>query len=137
MCGVRCGAQERQGLQSHPDLVQALGWVDLQAGARAAGGRGFFLLSDGVMLNQVRPPPAPAAAAGQAHCCARFVQTCVHGRATSWWDVAARCPQALAAYGLEFLRSRGWTPVQTPYWLLGSVMSRCAQLAQFDEELYR
>jgi hypothetical protein len=50
---------------------------------------------------------------------------------------ASCCIQALIAYGLHFLRERGWTPVHTPYWLSGTTMARCAQLAQFDEELYR
>lgn len=45
--------------------------------------------------------------------------------------------QALVSYALHFLKERGWEPVHTPYWLHGDVMARCAQLSQFDDELYR
>jgi len=45
--------------------------------------------------------------------------------------------QALISYGLHFLQQRGFMPVQTPYWLQRDVMAQCAQLSQFDDELYR
>jgi len=45
--------------------------------------------------------------------------------------------QALISYGLHFMAQRGFTPVQTPFWLQQGVMAQCAQLSQFDEELYR
>ena len=38
---------------SHPELLTRLGIVDLEAGVAAAGGRGYYLLGQGVMLNQV------------------------------------------------------------------------------------
>jgi len=43
-----------QDLKSHPDLTHMLGLADLDAGAYVAGARGYFLLHEGVLLNQVR-----------------------------------------------------------------------------------
>jgi seryl-tRNA synthetase len=66
------------------------------AGADVAGGRGYFLKGDGVLLNQ-----------------------------------------ALINFGLAFLRGRNFTPMQTPFFMRKEIMGKCAQLAQFDEELYK
>ncbi|KAJ1913922.1 Cytosolic seryl-tRNA synthetase [Mycoemilia scoparia] len=43
---------------------------------------------------------------------------------------------ALVSYGLSFLSKRGYTKLQTPFFMRKSVMAKTAQLAQFDEELY-
>lgn len=80
---------------NHVDLVQLLGIVDLDAGTKVAGGRGFFLKGAGVLLNQ-----------------------------------------ALINCGLQFAFKRGYEPLQTPFFMRKSIMSECAQLSQFDEELY-
>ena len=61
-----------------------------------AGGRGFYLKDEGVLLNL-----------------------------------------ALINYGLAFLRKRGFKPMQTPFFMRKETMGKCAQLAQFDEELYK
>ena len=45
--------------------------------------------------------------------------------------------QALINYGLEFLSTRGYTPLQTPQFMLKDMMAKTAQLEQFDEELYK
>ncbi|POS85039.1 seryl-tRNA synthetase, partial [Erysiphe pulchra] len=45
--------------------------------------------------------------------------------------------QALINYGLEFLDSKGYTPLQTPQFMLKDYMAKTAQLEQFDEELYK
>ncbi|KAJ4771603.1 Serine--tRNA ligase [Rhynchospora pubera] len=45
--------------------------------------------------------------------------------------------QALVNYGLSFLLERGYNPMQTPFFMRKDVMGKCAQLAQFDEELYK
>ncbi|XP_078174123.1 serine--tRNA ligase-like isoform X2 [Carex rostrata] len=45
--------------------------------------------------------------------------------------------QALINYGLSFLMARGYSPTQTPFFMRKDVMGKCAQLAQFDEELYK
>lgn len=45
--------------------------------------------------------------------------------------------QALINYGLEFLSERGYTPLQTPQFMLKDYMGKTAQLEQFDEELYK
>lgn len=45
--------------------------------------------------------------------------------------------QALINFGLAFLLKRGYTLLQTPFFMRQEVMAECAQLAQFDEELYK
>jgi seryl-tRNA synthetase len=45
--------------------------------------------------------------------------------------------QALINYGLEFLDQRGYTPLQTPQFMLKDYMAKTAQLEDFDEELYK
>jgi seryl-tRNA synthetase len=44
--------------------------------------------------------------------------------------------QALINYGLAFLGARGYTPLQTPFFMNASVMAGVAQLSEFDETLY-
>ncbi|KAK9691877.1 hypothetical protein RND81_09G226100 [Saponaria officinalis] len=83
-------------LISHVDLVELLGIVDTKRGSNVAGGRGFYLKGDGVLLNQ-----------------------------------------ALINYGLAFLSNKEYTPLMTPFFMRKDIMARCAQLAQFDEELYK
>ncbi|XP_058760567.1 serine--tRNA ligase-like [Vicia villosa] len=48
-----------------------------------------------------------------------------------------RLNQALINFGLEFLEKREYTLLQTPFFMRKDIMSKCAQLAQFDEELYK
>ncbi|CAO2826595.1 unnamed protein product [Amaranthus hypochondriacus] len=83
-------------LKNHVELVELLGIVDSKKGSNVAGGRGFYLKGDGVLLNQ-----------------------------------------ALINFGLAFLSSKGYTPLQTPFFMRKDIMAKCAQLAQFDEELYK
>lgn len=45
--------------------------------------------------------------------------------------------QALIAYALDFLRGRGYKKIQPPFMVNKDVMSKTAQLSQFDEELYK
>ncbi|KAH0574092.1 Seryl-tRNA synthetase [Spironucleus salmonicida] len=45
--------------------------------------------------------------------------------------------QALIQYAQKFLASRGFITMQTPFFLEKNVMARCAQLADFDEQLYK
>jgi len=45
--------------------------------------------------------------------------------------------QALINYGLRFLSSRGYTPIQTPFFMRKSTMSKVAALTEFDESLYK
>jgi seryl-tRNA synthetase len=44
---------------------------------------------------------------------------------------------ALIAYGLDFLRNRGYKKMQVPFLMNRDVMAKTAQLDQFDEELYK
>ena len=45
--------------------------------------------------------------------------------------------QALISYALDFLRKRGYKKIQPPFMVNKDVMSKTAQLSQFDEELYK
>ncbi|CAA7394734.1 unnamed protein product [Spirodela intermedia] len=45
--------------------------------------------------------------------------------------------QALINFGLQFLLKRNYEPVQTPFFMRKDIMGKCAQLTQFDEELYK
>ncbi|KAI0019622.1 hypothetical protein F4780DRAFT_745772 [Xylariomycetidae sp. FL0641] len=45
--------------------------------------------------------------------------------------------QALINYGLEYLSGKGFTPLQTPQFMLKDYMGKTAQLEAFDEELYK
>ena len=47
------------------------------------------------------------------------------------------CTQALINYGLQFAYKRGYSPVQTPFFMRTEIMAECAQLSQFDDELYK
>ncbi|KAM3230382.1 hypothetical protein ACQJBY_060897 [Aegilops geniculata] len=95
---VRTWGEKRleENLKNHVDLCIMLDIASLDKGADVAGGRGFFLKGNGVLLNQ-----------------------------------------ALINFGLTFLRIRGFTPMQTPFFMRKEIMAKCAQLAQFDEELYK
>ncbi|KAG0229301.1 Cytosolic seryl-tRNA synthetase [Actinomortierella wolfii] len=52
-------------------------------------------------------------------------------------DVGVELNQALINYGLSFLGKRGYTKLQTPYFMQKDAMAATAQLSQFDEELYK
>ncbi|XP_008788904.1 serine--tRNA ligase-like [Phoenix dactylifera] len=82
--------------RNHVDLVRLLDIVDMEKGTDVAGGRGFYLKGEGVLLNM-----------------------------------------ALINFGLAFLRKRNYQPMQTPLFMRKDIMAKCAQLAQFDEELYK
>lgn len=45
--------------------------------------------------------------------------------------------QALITFALQFAYQRGFSPVHTPFFMVKDIMGECAQLAQFDEELYK
>ncbi|PKU62707.1 Serine--tRNA ligase [Dendrobium catenatum] len=81
------------------DLIEmAYDYAEMEAilGATVAGGRGYYLKGDGVLLNI-----------------------------------------ALINFGLVFLRKKNYEPLQTPFFMRKDIMAKCAQLAQFDEELYK
>lgn len=49
----------------------------------------------------------------------------------------ARLNQALINFGLDFLEKKGYTSLQAPFFMRKDIMAKCAQLGQFDEELYK
>lgn len=59
------------------------------------------------------------------------------GRGFYLKGVGVRLNQALINFGLDFLEKRGYTALQTPFFMRKDIMAKCAQLAQFDEELYK
>lgn len=88
--------RQEEKLYNHVDLVQLLDIVDMDAGTQVAGGRGYYLMREGVLFNQ-----------------------------------------ALITYALQFGHLRGFSPVHTPFFMRQEIMAECAQLSQFDEELYK
>ncbi|OMH83675.1 Serine-tRNA ligase, cytoplasmic [Zancudomyces culisetae] len=52
-------------------------------------------------------------------------------------DVGVDLNLALINYGLAFLSSKGYKKLQTPFLMNKDIMSKCAQLSQYDEELYK
>jgi len=51
------------------------------------------------------------------------------------WGV--RLQMALVNYGINFLAQNGYTPLQVPLMMRQDIMAETAELAQFDEELYK
>lgn len=52
--------------------------------------------------------------------------------------LGVRLNQALINYGLDYLRTQGgYTPIQTPFMMRKEAMAKCAQLEDFDEQLYK
>ena len=45
--------------------------------------------------------------------------------------------QALINFALQFGRSRGYSIIQTPFFMTTEAMAECAELQQYDEELYK
>eukprot|EP00201_Polytomella_parva_P013922 CAMPEP_0175051398 /NCGR_PEP_ID=MMETSP0052_2-20121109/7774_1 /TAXON_ID=51329 ORGANISM="Polytomella parva, Strain SAG 63-3" /NCGR_SAMPLE_ID=MMETSP0052_2 /ASSEMBLY_ACC=CAM_ASM_000194 /LENGTH=445 /DNA_ID=CAMNT_0016315671 /DNA_START=44 /DNA_END=1381 /DNA_ORIENTATION=- len=83
-------------LHNHVDLIHLLDIVNLEAGQEVAGGRGYYLTNEGVLLNQ-----------------------------------------ALIQYAMHFAYKRNFKPVHTPFFMRQEIMAECAQLSQFDDELYK
>ncbi|GJX73551.1 serine--tRNA ligase-like protein [Tanacetum coccineum] len=50
---------------------------------------------------------------------------------------AVRLNQALINFALEFLEEKGYEALQPPFFMTKDVMSKCAQLGSYDEELYK
>jgi seryl-tRNA synthetase len=59
------------------------------------------------------------------------------GRGYFWKGDGVLLNQTLINFWLAFLRGRNFTPMQTPFFMRKEIMGKCAQLAQFDEELYK
>ncbi|XXG80789.1 hypothetical protein AAC387_Pa09g1569 [Persea americana] len=59
------------------------------------------------------------------------------GRGFYLKDAGVLLNQALINFGLQFLSKRSYKPLQTPFFMRKDIMAKCAQLAQFDEELYK
>jgi len=51
--------------------------------------------------------------------------------------IGARLNLAIISYGTDFLSKRGYTALQTPFFMNKEAMAKTAQLSQFDEELYK
>lgn len=52
-------------------------------------------------------------------------------------NIGVKLNQALINYSLDFLEMRGFTLLQTPYFMNKDVMSKTAQLSDYDEQLYK
>ena len=100
-----------------------LGIADWDKGSATAGNRGYYLVGDGVLLNQV--PKIDYCTGWESGGAKRFL----HAHPAKW--------QALINYGIAFLSARGYVPLQTPFFMQKEAMAAVAQLAQFDDELYK
>jgi len=58
-------------------------------------------------------------------------------RAYFFKGIGVQLNMALMNYGISFLAARGFTPLQTPFYMEKEPMAATAQLEQFDEELYK
>jgi seryl-tRNA synthetase len=52
-------------------------------------------------------------------------------------NIGVRLNQALINYGLDFLAKRTYTLLQTPFLMRREMMAKCAQLDDFDDQLYK
>lgn len=52
-------------------------------------------------------------------------------------NIGLRLNQALINYGLDFLREREYDLLQTPFLMRKEMMAKCAQLDDFDDQLYK
>jgi len=59
------------------------------------------------------------------------------GRAYFLKGVGCLLNQALINYGLQFLSKKGFIPMHCPFFIRQSMMGLCAQLEDFDEQLYK
>jgi len=59
------------------------------------------------------------------------------GRGYFLCDVGVLLNQALINFALAFLRERGYSPIQVPFFMKKDLMAGIAQLADFDEQLYK
>ncbi|GKE62768.1 serine--tRNA ligase, partial [Tanacetum coccineum] len=59
------------------------------------------------------------------------------GRGYYLKGVGVRLNQALINFGLDFLEKKGYTALQTPFFMRKDIMAKCAQLTQCDKELYK
>ncbi len=88
--------RDEPGLPNHVDLVSMLDFVDLEKGQEVAGSRGYYL------KGAVRQHASDVAAcSGRLSCDAQGVLL----------------NMALINYALAFLVRRGFTPVQTPFFM--------------------
>jgi seryl-tRNA synthetase len=60
-----------------------------------------------------------------------------HGRGFYLIEEGALLNEALQRFGIAFLRKRGYKAIRTPYIMTKEAMGKCAQLSQYDEELYK
>lgn len=70
-------------------------------------------------------------------CCGSIGATVAGGRGYYLKDEGVLLNIALYNFGLAFLRKRNYNLLHTPFFMRKEVMAKCAQLAQFDEELYK
>ncbi|CAI4336997.1 ALH_1b_G0009150.mRNA.1.CDS.1 [Saccharomyces cerevisiae] len=66
----------------------------------------------------------------------RGVKICGH-RGYFFRNYGVFLNQALINYGLQFLAAKGYIPLQAPVMMNKELMSKTAQLSEFDEELYK
>ncbi|KAI0566405.1 serine--tRNA ligase cytoplasmic [Gracilaria domingensis] len=63
--------------------------------------------------------------------------SCAGSRGYYLMGPAVMLNMAVIQYSLRFLSERGYTPLQPPYFMDKDQMAKCAQLDDFDEQLYK
>ncbi|CAN8076818.1 unnamed protein product [Agarophyton chilense] len=63
--------------------------------------------------------------------------TCAGSRGYYLMGPAVLLNMAIIQYSLRFLSERGYTAIQPPYFMEKDQMAKCAQLDDFDEQLYK
>ena len=97
--------REETGLPNHVDLVAMLDIVDLEKGQEVAGSRGYYL--KGAVRNAVL----------LAHGCTAARGTLVAHAFRRSHAQGVLLNMALINYAMSFLVRRGYTPVQTPFFM--------------------
>lgn len=95
--------------------------ADLERGATVAGGRGYFLKGAGVQLNLALINYG--------------ISFLVSRKYAHIADNLNRLPYLF--FPVSRLICIRYTPLQTPFFMEKEAMAACAQLSQFDEELYK
>lgn len=139
--------REEPELLSHVDLVAKLGIADLEKGAAVAGLCAvllcsFVMNSTSDATSKILLRAAPSARPLSPHGGPRlfltsFFASVAGSRGYFLKGAGVLLNQALISYALQFAYSRGSEPIQTPFFMRKERMAECAQLAQFDEELYK
>ena len=125
--------REEADLYSHVDLVELLDIVDLVNGPAVAGGVNNTAGHDAAS-SSIHVLARPNTGVWR---CDRIMLSPPGGRGFYLKNEGVLLNQALIQAALHHGYSKGALPVMTPFFMRQHIMAECAQLSQFDEELYK